>query len=686
LSRLELRYRQVHLDFHTSPDIEGIGSEFDKEEFATILEKARVDSITCFARCHHGYLYYESKQFPELIHPHLVNKNLLKEQIEACRQKGIRVPIYITVQWDDYMARKHPEWLTIDEEGTPIGAPFPKASGVFEPGFYRTLCLNSPYRDFLKKQTLEVLETFDVVDGIFFDIVFVNECCCVYCRDKMENKGYNPVIREDRIRYSTEMLDEFIQEMSIFVRQHHEDAGIFFNSSHISGRHRKISNAFTHFELESLPSGTWGYMHFPITIRFARNLGLDCLGQTGKFQTEWGDFHSFKNKAALEYECFRMLALNAKCMIGDQLEPSGKLSVPVYELIGSVYEQVEKKEPWCKAATPITDIGIFTPEEHQIAESFDLSPEIIGVSRMLTESGHQFDIIDSYSDFSKYKVLILPDSIPVSQTFGDKLKTYLGKGGAIIASFESGLSVDKTGFQIEEFGVSLKADQTKDIYGEPVQGRIYERHDYADFLLPKGKIGTGLPETEHVMYIKGLEVQALPGKEVLTEVLLPYFNRTYQHFTSHRQTPSSRKFGYDGIVKSGQVIYFAHPIFTQYNQNAPRWCKQMVQNALDILLPEPILRHSGPSSILSTVNEQTSENRWVVHLLHYIPERRSIEIDIIEDAIPIYQLQVSIHTNKPVKKVNLVPEQKLIEHIERDGRISFVVPEITGHQMVSIDF
>jgi hypothetical protein len=686
MSRLELRFRQVHLDFHTSPDIQDIGADFDAEEFASTLEKARVDSITCFARCHHGYLYYDSKAFPELVHPHLVKKNLLQEQIEACRRRGIRVPIYITVQWDDYMARHHPEWLAVDEAGAPLGAPFPKGTGNFEPGFYRTLCLNSPYRDYLKKQTLEVLETFDPVDGIFFDIVFVNECSCAYCLKEMEHKGYNPVFREDRIRYSSDLLDDFIKEMSALVREHHQEASIFYNRSHISSGHRKIDKSFTHFELESLPSGSWGYMHFPITIRFARNLGLDCLGQTGKFQTEWGDFHSFKNKAALEYECFRMLALNAKCMIGDQLEPNGKLSAPVYELIGSVYEQVEKKESWCIGAKAVTDIGVFTPEEHQISENFNLPSETIGVSRMLTEGGHQFDIIDSQSEFSHYKVLILPDSIPVSPSFADKLRAYLDQGGAIIASFESGLNLKKTGFEMEEFGVILKENQTKDIYGEPVKGKIYDRFDYADYLLPNGRIATGLPETEHAMYIKGLEVQALPGTEVLAKAILPYFNRNYKHYISHRQTPSSGKPGYDGIVQADQVIYFAHPIFTQYNQNAPKWCKQMVLNALDILLPKPVLKHSGPSTVMAAVNEQTAENRWVAHLLHYIPERRSVEIDIVEDIIPIYQLRVSVNTTKPVKQVMLVPEKKPVDFIEVDGRIEFVVPEVAGHQMVSIDF
>src|SRR5688572_17968426 len=73
-----LRFRQVHLDFHTSGLIGDVAKSFDAEEFATTLRKANVNSVTCFARCHHGYLYYDSKKHPERIHPHLTHRNLLK--------------------------------------------------------------------------------------------------------------------------------------------------------------------------------------------------------------------------------------------------------------------------------------------------------------------------------------------------------------------------------------------------------------------------------------------------------------------------------------------------------------------------------------------------------------------------------------------------------------------------------
>src|SRR3989339_158794 len=103
----KLRFRQVHLDFHTSPDIERVGSKFDKKQFQKALRAGYVDSITCFAKCHHGWSYYETKV--GLKHPHL-QIDLLRAQYDACREIGVNVPIYLSAGLDNAISHCHPEW------------------------------------------------------------------------------------------------------------------------------------------------------------------------------------------------------------------------------------------------------------------------------------------------------------------------------------------------------------------------------------------------------------------------------------------------------------------------------------------------------------------------------------------------------------------------------------------------
>ncbi len=670
-----LPFRQIHLDFHTSEKICNVGKDFDGEEFARTLHDAGVNSVTCFARCHHGMLYYDSKKFPERIHPGLKNKNLLKEQIEYCHKYGIRVPIYITVQWDYYTASHNPNWLCLNEDGSVSGWK------PYQAGFYANLCVNTGYIDFLKEHTAEVLETLDT-DGIFFDIVNVRECSCITCRQNMVNEGLEPSNKLDRIKYARMTINRFKHEMTSFVRKFNNDCTIFYNSGHVDHTIMNSINAYTHLELESLPGGGWGYMHFPVTMRYARNVNDECIGMTGKFHTTWGDFHSFKNIAALEYECFNMLALNGKCSIGDQLEPGGRLSPPVYDLIGNVYRSVIEKEPWCVKARQVVEIGVLVNEEHVGHGQGGIDSASLGVARILQEGSYQFDFIDRFMDFSKYKIIILPDVIQPNDTLQTLLSEFINSGGKVLASYKSGLK-DSRFFL--DFGVVVLKDQTCDlISGEEVSGKKYAGNAYADYILPKGLIAGGLPSTLLVMYMKGLQVKAKDTKYVLAEVYKSYFNRDYRHFCSHNQTPCSGEPEYDGIVITDNTVYFAHPIFTQYAQNAPYWCKKLIFNALDMLLPNRLVEHSGPSTVVTTLNEQKDKNRYILHVLHYIPERRSYDMDIIEDKIPLYNISFKVYAGKNIKTVSCVPDRVEINFKLNDGYVDFTLPVVCGHQMVEI--
>lgn len=661
------RSRQVHLDFHTSPLIEGIGKDFNKEEFGEVLEKARVNSITCFARCHHGYLYYDSKINKERIHPNLVNKNLLKEQIEACHERNIKAPIYLPVQWDKFTYDEHPEWVSKDLDGNII-----KGEGG-KPGFYEFLCVNTPYRDFLKNHVREILEMFPEADGLFFDIVMVVPCACENCKKSMEELGIDYTIKGERLKFSEKMLNEFKHEMTKFVKEINENVTIFYNGSHISPALKDSIDSYSHIEIESLPSGGWGYMHFPITVRYARNLGKDCLGMTGKFHTYWGDFHSFKNLAALQYECFNMLAQNTKCSIGDQLDPSGKISKEVYDLIGKVYSEVEQKEPWCEDAKQVCEIAVFTPEEfidYNAVSPFGLKPAITGATRMLQEASLQFDIIDSKMDFNKYKLLVLPERTIVNDEFKEKLESFVRNGGKVIAVNEGGLNEEGNKFNLPFLKVNYES-----------QGEFAPT-----FIVPEGNLSKDLYNTEYVMYEESLKVSAQDGAEVLSYSIEPYFNRTPEHFCSHQHAPSSGKVYGPAIIKGDNSIYFAHKIFSQYQSYGSVWCKKLFINAIDMLLDNRLVKHDGPSTIISTLNEQEKESRYILHLLHYVPERRCQRIDVIEDIIPIYNLNLNMVLDKNIKSVKLVPQNENVDFNIIDGKLEFTVNKINGHQMVEISY
>ena len=106
-----LPQRQVHLDFHTTESIDNIGSRFDKKQFQSCLKKGHINSITVFAKCHHGWAYFPSET--NEIHPGLHGFDLLSAQLEACKEIGVQAPIYISAGFDQKYLVEHPEHLLV---------------------------------------------------------------------------------------------------------------------------------------------------------------------------------------------------------------------------------------------------------------------------------------------------------------------------------------------------------------------------------------------------------------------------------------------------------------------------------------------------------------------------------------------------------------------------------------------
>jgi len=656
----ELCTRQVHLDFHTAGQIPEVGADWNADAFVDTLKRAHVNSITCFSRGHHGYVYYQPSKFPA--HPHL-KTNLLGEQIEACHRAGIRVPIYVTVGWDEVTASRHPEWLVVTPDGK-LGTWGPMAAR------WKDICLNSPYVDYAWEQTEELLDLFgDAVDGFFFDIIKQDECVCQYCLAGMASAGLDPNLAEDRQAFGRSVLDTFRQRFSGAVRARQPDATIFYNYGHIPYDYRPTLDTFTHLELESLPStGQWGYNHYPIAVRYAQTLGKPLLGMTGKFHTAWGDFCSFKNQPALEYECFQMLATGAACSIGDQLPPRGRLSEPVYALIGSVYSSVEAKEPWCVGAVPQAEIAVFNVEAVR-TEDGTVDTSHSGALRMLLESHHQFQFVDEQADWSPYKVLVLPDKVPLDDALAAKVRWYLGTGGQVIASHRAGLAADGSGF-MDEFGISSLGDAPHS----------------PDYALVGDDLGARVQKTPVVMYDRALAVEPKPGTRVLASTIAPYFDRTWEHFCSHRQTPPDlgTDAGYPSVTMNaaGNIVYLAHPVFAGYRRQAVRWYKQLFLAALDMLLPQPMVRTDAPTTAQITVLRQMVPSRTIVHVLHYIPERRGTEFDTIEDVIPLHGVSLCFRTETRPRRVYLAPDEQDLSFCYDDGHVRVTIPRVVGHAMI----
>jgi hypothetical protein len=654
----DLRFRQIHLDFHTGPWIDDVGVDFDAREFARTMKRAHVDSVTVFAKCHHGQLYYNTKR-PER-HPGLRrNQDLLREQIEALHREGIRAPIYISVMCDEYAANHHKDWVAVQPDGKRVGRTPLGNDG------WQILDMSSPYQEYLAEQTQEVLAKFKPVDGIFFDMCWDQPSVSKWAIEVMRREGLNPESEEDRKKHGHLVALRYMKRFKQMVLEVSRGATVFFNGRNASNLREEMEFQ-TQTEIESLPTGGWGYMFFPRNVRFARNFPLPYMGMTARFHKSWADFGGIKPYAALEFETSQSIAHGARCSIGDQLHPRGTLDRAAYDLIGKAYARVAEREPWLKDATALTQIGVLQPDRQPGAqdERFGAPRVEEGVVRMLTQLKHQFDLIDRPADFQRFELIILPDFVDVDAALARKLRAFLNQGGAILATGMSGLSADAGKVLLPELGIKAHGQSpfttTYIRFGEPVREDV--------------------PPTDHVMYETGARVTPAGGAQALARVVEPYFERTWEHFSTHFQTPPAKLSRYAAAVRKGRCAYIAYPIFSAFATHGNVPFRLLVRNVLDRLLPSPLLRVQGPVGMEATITRQ--RRRTIVHLLQYSAERRTEKLDLIEDVVPVLDVPVSLRMERAPKRVYLAPEEAPLPFEHLAGRVNLRVPVVNGHAMI----
>lgn len=661
-----MNYRQIHLDFHTSEKIEGIGKDFSKKQFQDNLQRGHINSITVFSKCHHGWAYHPSQA--NTMHPHL-SFDLLGEQIAAAHEIGVKTPVYISAGLDQKLARKHPEWLyRCKNESTTWIRDFT------QPG-YHLFCFNNPYLDILIAQIEEVVSRYDA-DGIFLDIVKPKPCYCQNCVNALLEQDQDPYDEKNAIAYGEQLYARYTQRVREAVDKFKPGLPVFHNGGHIAKGRSDLAHMNTHLELESLPTGGWGYDHFPLSAKYCNHGDQEFLGMTGKFHTTWGEFGGFKHPNALIYETSLSIAMGAKCSIGDQLHPHGPMDPLTYDIIGQAYQAVEAKEAWCNQVQNVAQIGILSAESVATDPSFehtDSYPMDVGANRMMLQSHYLYDIIDADCEFSKYSVLILPDRIRLDDNLQTLLKDFVDNGGKLLVTGESGLMLDK-----DEFGLDL--------------GIHYQRRcDITpNYYRPHDKLGPFLPSSM-VMYSECEEVTTTGGT-VLGDMELSFFNREVFHFCSHQHAPSTMTQHGSGMIESASAIYIPWKLFSEFADVGALHLREMVSYALDRLLgQEKKITTNLPSSGIVTLMHQPKEQRHVLHLLYAAPVVRGSKefwipsIEVIEDLVPIHNTNIQLQWDQPVQRVYLAPEMNDVEYEYSGGVLHLTVDEFTCHQMIVIE-
>ena len=678
----ELAFRQVHLDFHTSGDIPDVGADFDAQEFVATLQRARVNSVTCFAKCHHGYSYYPTAV--GVPHPHL-SRDLLGEQVEACKRAGIRVPAYVSVVWDEQAAATHQEWLQIDRQGREVGR------GPLDVSGWRWLCLNTPYVDYVAAQTEEVLRRYDV-DGIFFDIIMQTApgCVCDACRRRLAEQGADPADDGALAGQSLAIARDFMHRMTGLVHHIRPEASVFYNSRLRAGLRLPAGlpprAALLHPRGDREPPlRGLGLQPLPPLLALLPAPGEGPPGDDRPLPQVLGRLRGPEERGGPAVRVLRHAGQRGQVLRGRPAAPQGTpggAGLPPDR--GRVCRRSRRRSPGAGGPSRWPRSGSCWPAGSRAVEPAGRAGQESdeGALRILLESGRTFHFLDAESELSDYALLLLPDGVRVGPSLAQKLRDFLAQGGALVLSGESGLDPAGNGFPLRE--IPLRS------LGPSPWATPYLRVD------PEGPLARDVEPMEHAVYERGWAVELAPGAsgaEVLAHVVPPYFNRDHLHFSSHAQTPPAVSPGAPlpagaspAAVRAGRVVYLSFPLCRAYRRHGSRVYRTLVRNAIDLLLPQRLVTAGLPSYGQVTVLRQPeARDRLVVHLLAYPVERRTAQLDMIEDVVPLRDVPLSLRPGFRPSRVYEAPSETPLPFSWEGGQARLTVPLVAGHAMVAFE-
>lgn len=632
--------RAIHIDFHTMPGIYNFNENWDAVAFAEKLEKAHVKYINAFAECNLGFAYFDTKigvKYPGM------KGDMFGDLLRECHKRGIGVTAYFNFGLDHEACRRHRDWMKVNENGQVL---FSDLTG----NSFRFPCYETGFGEYKLSLIKEFLEKYPEVDGLFLDCVNLKPCYGNECLEKIKARGGDPTNPKD--------VEEFAIESTMnHIRAVKEMAGDrkFIASGQPYWMMREFNS---HVEVECLPgANAWTYEYFASNSAFARNIAEDVIYMSGRFRAGWGDFGGIKTKESIENDVFEALMFAGVPSIGDHMHPAGNLDTKFCDIVESIYADVEKLEPWTDGAKFKADVGVLCERD----AGYFIVGTYPGLTKMLTELKIGFDIVNETMDFSKYKLLIVPDNVRFTPELQKKVAEHIKAGKPVLSTGTSALKVDANEYALPEW--DFKVDSLDDS-----SQAFYKYADSND-------------EFRYGAYYPAIKIFPSENSKIIAEYYNSYCNKVWDGFHGYFYMPPEKATGHAAAVMKNNVCHISFNVFKAYYENAYTEHKILVKKCLDELGYKSQLTTDLPSYARATITE--TDKHLLVHVKSTFAEMRGRLITIEEHVKHPAGSTITIEGEYKNAYVPLTGEKIKSEII--GGKTIITLPELNGYLLIAFD-
>lgn len=641
------------------------------------------------------YAYYPTKHY--VLHPELGGRDLLKETIEACHKRGIKVIPYIPVGHPflpaDSDLEPYNSWAKLDENGNRLT--------WWHHGYFDTyfICLNSPYR----KAIREIVTGYDV-DGIYFDGPYQDQtssgdfCYCPYCRKAYYEKTGkeippSPEKRNwddpDTVEYLNWVINDvkrgLMRELNAIIRSKDiphlfNNCGWLANKYWGGDRYRDIDG----FMFEGVHTSQEKLLH----VMLGRSTGKYIWSYISSYQATRHEHLVMGLEGSVDYAGIQVY--------GDELINEGFTVVagnaaPIYYSLNRIYYQQDRLDSvktvfdyldrhgsLLQAARNKPFIGMcvsgntrdwwYKNDDHRNRKYRCF---IYGGFNVLKDLRHQAEPFymsdESKADFRRYRVVLLPNAACMSEEEAESIRQYVKNGGNVIATYMTSL-FDEKGNQRENFALS-------DLFGVDYTERTAEmRRDAYIKIQKEHPVTKGFPTGRLLPQdLQYLTVNAHNADEIVA------MTTGIGHDIDIAPAVIAREYG------RGKVIYMTGGLEALYRTSRFGELAVIFNNGIlwmtggDI----PYEVHGAPGLI---VNMNETGDAILIHIVNNNGDKTKFA-PVRENYVPVFNIRVKIKTGgRTVESVKLLYRDATPVYEEIPEAIEVLIPEIQHYECVCVSF
>ncbi|MCM8769252.1 MAG: beta-galactosidase trimerization domain-containing protein [Candidatus Omnitrophica bacterium] len=625
------RKRRLLFDFHMPDFLDEL--RLDVKKYVADLMEMKVQWLTFMTKSSFGNCYYHSRVG---VRARGLKGDILKEVIPLLREKDIKIIAYYNVSLNDIESNKHPDWRAIDSHGQKVR---------FE--YYDQLCLNSPLQDLVEKQTVEIVENYDV-DGLWLDLTYMARggCFCRWCQKLFAEKYGQPLrpeIKKDPA--GNRKLSEFMRFSRFQFLNRIHSAVKKINPSLLIGWNHAGDFYFNEIEIDRLADFSSVEFHPPyypegsLRARYMRNLGKPFELMIPETLKGWGDW------TVMPFPTMKLMATiclmnGGSINIGHVVVPcgefGGQIAPGVKQTIKQTFAWVKKVSPYSRGKSVPVNAIFYSAENSRLIDAqpnteddFSQSAlnSLFGLGKILLSGNIHFDILGEaqINKIHQFEILFLPDIRFISEPVRQEIFRFVEKGGKLVATYLTGWwNQDGELNPLSSFRHLLGVEMDKlSSYSVTYLYRFDKKiiNGLPDMPILVNESAPDRKAERKCVYVKPLSAQPLA---YVVEPIIESDHQRYYHIY-HRYSPPGKTTRYPGITLNnfgqGKVLYFSFPLEAAFNFSGSPWLRKIIYNCLEYLNPEPRLKVQAASTV--EVNLTQLGSTWFLHLLNTSLSRQS---------------------------------------------------------------